>query len=164
MKTEIIVENIQDKFEFTDELNEILKSAVNGSLALEGFKIPSEISILLVDDEHIREINKEQRDIDKATDVLSFPMTTMVNGEMEEDTGDYDMDEELLLLGDIVISMETVDRQAKEYGHSFEREFAFLTTHGMFHLLGYDHMSSEEEKIMMGKQEEVLKDIGLTRG
>jgi metalloprotein, YbeY/UPF0054 family len=163
MKTEIIVENEQNKYEFTDELNALLKKAVEGSLALESFEVPSEISVLLVDDEEIREINKEQRDIDRATDVLSFPMTSMVNGVMEEDTGDYDMDEELLLLGDIVISMETTQRQAEEYGHSFEREFAFLVTHGMFHLMGYDHMVPEEEKIMIGKQEEVLKKIGLTR-
>jgi len=163
MITEIIVENIQDKYEFTDELNKLLKVAIEGSLELEGFEIPSEVSVLLVDDQNIREINKEQRNIDKSTDVLSFPMTSMVNGVMEEDTGDYDMDEDLLLLGDIVISMETTIRQANDYGHSFEREFAFLTTHGMFHLLGYDHMDSEEEKNMMGKQEEVLRKIGLTR-
>jgi len=163
MKTEIIVDNEQTKIEFTDELNELLKKAIEGSLALENIKIPCEISVLLVDDESIREINKEQRDIDKSTDVLSFPMTTMVNGVMEDDTGDYDMDEELLLLGDIVISMETTKRQAEDYEHSFEREFAFLTTHGMFHLMGYDHMVPEEEKVMMSKQEEVLKNIGLTR-
>lgn len=163
MKTKIIVENEQDDIEFTDELNSLLNRAVEGSLESEGFEIPSEVSILLVDDDNIREINKEQRKIDKATDVLSFPMVQMVNGAMEEDTGDYDLDEELLLLGDIVISMETVERQAKEYGHSFERELAFLTTHGMFHLLGYDHENSEEEKVMIGKQEEVLKKIGLSR-
>ena len=163
MKTQIIVENIQNKYEFTEELNEILEKAFKGSLELESFTIPCEISILLVNDESIREINNEQRNIDKSTDVLSFPMTSMVNGILDEDTGDYDMDEELLLLGDIVISMDTTDRQAKEYGHSFNREFAFLVTHGMFHLLGYDHMVEAEEKVMMGKQEEVLSLIGLTR-
>jgi probable rRNA maturation factor len=90
-------------------------------------------------------------------------MADMKDGKLLSETGDYDPDEELLLLGDIVISMETAGRQSEQYGHSFERELAFLTAHGVFHLLGYDHMEKDEETVMISKQEEVLGKLGLKR-
>jgi len=160
---EIYIENMQDKIEVTPLLEKIINDAVKTSMDVEKFDIQSEVSILLVDDERIREINNEHRQIDKATDVLSFPVVDMREGEIMSDIGDFDLDEELLLLGDIIISLETAKRQADEYKHSFEREIAFLTTHGIFHLLGYDHMEKEEEEKMLYKQETVLRKLGLVR-
>lgn len=160
---EIYIENMQDKIEVTPLLEKVINDAVKTSMDIEAFNIKSEVSILLVDDEKIREINNEHRQIDKATDVLSFPVVDIREGEIVSDTGDFNLDEELLLLGDIIISLETAKRQADEYGHSFEREIAFLTTHGVFHLLGYDHMEKEEEEKMLYKQETVLRKLGLVR-
>lgn len=160
---EVIIENIQDKVNFTEKMKDLIDKAIEKSLYLEGFKIDSEISVLLVDDERIREINREQRNIDKPTDVLSFPIVNIVEGKINPGIGDYDMENGLILLGDIVISLETAVKQAEEYGHSLERELAFLVTHGVFHLLGYDHQDREQEKRMMSKQESVLKSLGLSR-
>jgi len=157
----IIIENLQDKIEVTDDMADLFRKTVEKSLEAENFGISSEVSILLVDNDKIKEMNKEYRNIDSPTDVLSFPMLDMVEGKLESDAGDYDLDEGVLLLGDIVISMEMAQKQAIEYGHSFERELAFLLTHGLFHLLGYDHETGEEEKRMLGKQEAVLESIGL---
>lgn len=160
---EIYIENMQDKIEVPTDLEKIITDAVKVSIESEEFNTPAEISVLLVDDEKIRGINNEHRKIDKATDVLSFPVVEMHEGEIISNEGDFDLDEELLLLGDIIISLETAKKQALEYGHSFEREIAFLTTHGVFHLLGYDHMEKEEEERMLLKQESVLRKLGLTR-
>ncbi len=159
----ILIENEQNKVAINDNLNGLIHRAIEFSLRLEEFSMPAEISVLLVDNEAIREINKEHRRVDRATDVLSFPMVEMAEGKILSDEGDFDMDENLLVLGDIVVSMEKTVEQAEEYGHSFERELAFLVTHGMFHLLGYDHEAPEEEKKMLEKQEEVLALLGLTR-
>ena len=113
--------------------------------------------------EQIHEINLEQRDIDAPTDVLSFPMLYFdENGDILD--SDYDMDGDFVILGDIVISKDRAKEQAEEFGHSFKREMAFLTVHSMLHLLGYDHVDSEEEeKVMFGKQEEILNLLGITR-
>jgi homotetrameric cytidine deaminase/rRNA maturation RNase YbeY len=140
-----------------------MENAVEFCLVHEKIEKPSEVSILLVDDEKIREINNEQRGIDSSTDVLSFPIVEMEDGEIKSNLGDIDMEENIMLLGDIVISLETAYKQANEYGHSFERELAFLTTHGVFHLLGYDHEDEESEKNMLNKQEVVLGKMGLKR-
>ena len=111
-----------------------------------------------MDNDTIRSINKEQRDIDRATDVLSFPMLEFDEDGISDD--EYDMDGELVMLGDIVISMERAREQANEFGHSFLREVAFLTAH----LLGYDHVDDKEgEEIMCEKQERVLTSLGITR-
>lgn len=117
----------------------------------------AEVSLTIVDNEEIRELNNEFRGKDSVTDVLSFPM-----GE----NGEYDVNPETnrIMLGDIVISAERAMQQAEEYGHSFEREMCFLATHSMFHLLGYDHeVSEEEEKIMFQKQSKVLDRLGIVR-
>ncbi|AUS96388.1 rRNA maturation RNase YbeY [Clostridium thermosuccinogenes] len=159
----IIIENLQNKVAITDEIENLIRNAAELSLELQGFTLPAEIDILLVDDEKIREINNEHRNIDSPTDVLSFPMVDMKEGVIISDEGDYDLDENTLILGDIVVSLETAKRQAEEYGHSFERELAFLVTHGSYHLLGFDHMEPEEEKRMMEKQEAVLSKMGLAR-
>jgi len=107
-----------------------------------------------VDNEGIREINYEYRDKDAATDVLSFPMY-----EEDEEIDDFD----LVLFGDIVISLERTEEQRIEYNHSFERELLYLFCHGMLHLCGYDHMEEDEKQVMRQKEEEILAQIGLTR-
>jgi probable rRNA maturation factor len=163
MKTEIIIENLQDVIGVTDKQKNLLKRVVSSSLETENIKLGCEVSILLVDNERIREINKQYRQKDCPTDVLSFPMVDIIEGQMQSDVGDYDLDEELLILGDIVISLETAEKQAREYEHSFEREIAFLTAHGMLHLLGYDHESEEQEKKMFSRQEALLNRLGLRR-
>ncbi|RCX13848.1 putative rRNA maturation factor [Anaerobacterium chartisolvens] len=158
----VLVENIQDKIEINEHIHSIIERAVELCLESEAFDLPSETSIVLMDDHAIQDINREQRNVNKPTDVLSFPMLHMHNGKALENGFDTDPDTNLILLGDIVISMETAARQAEEYGHSFERELAFLTTHGMLHLLGYDHESGEEE-VMFQRQEAVLARMGLDR-
>lgn len=159
----VLIENLQDKLEITEKMYALINNAVEFSLKREAFDIPSEISVLLVDNEYIRELNKEHRDVDKPTDVLSFPMVDMMEGKIQSTEGDYDMDENLLLLGDIVVSAEMTQEQAESFGHSFERELAFLVTHGVFHLLGYDHEDEEAAKRMFDRQEAVLVQMGLTR-
>jgi len=159
----VLIKNRQERIAITDNVKGLLERAVYYSLQLEEFDIPSEISILLVDNEIIRSINGEHRNIDLHTDVLSFPMVDMFEGKIQSDEGDFDLSENSLILGDIVISVEMVISQAKEFEHTFERELAFLATHGIFHLLGYDHIDKSSEKKMIGKQEMVLLKMGLPK-
>ncbi|NLC69468.1 MAG: rRNA maturation RNase YbeY [Clostridiaceae bacterium] len=160
---EIIIQNMQDKLGITKEIENLLRNAVEACLEYECFSIPCEISILLVDDKEIFELNNRLRGIDSPTDVLSFPIVEMKNGTIISTLGDMDPDSKSILMGDIVISIETAYKQAEEYGHTFEREIAFLTTHGVFHLLGYDHDDSKSEEAMIGRQEAVLEKLGLNR-
>ena len=118
------------------------------------------ISITLTTPEHIHEINKQYRNVDRATDVLSFPM--FEKDELDEKIKNNDFEHEDVL-GDIVISIEKVEEQAKEYGHSFEREFAYMLVHGFYHLMGYDHIQEEDKVIMRVKEEKVLKKLGIRR-
>ncbi len=158
----VLTEDLQDKIKVTEEMKELIKKAVSFSLSTEDFSIPSEISIMLVDNEYIREINREHRKIDNATDVLSFPIVDMYEGVINSNEGDFDLDDGVLLLGDIIVSLEMANLQAEEYGHSFGRELAFLITHGIFHLLGYDHDTPQREKKMISKQYAVLEKLGLS--
>lgn len=133
----------------------LIRKACNATLEFEKFGNSAEVDVTLVDDEEIREINKEQRKIDSSTDVLSFPL-----GE----NGEYDANPKTgaLMLGDIVISVETALKQADLYGHGIQREIAFLTVHSMLHLLGYDHVNGGmEQAIMREKEEAVLDALGL---
>lgn len=160
---ELIIENEQDKLEWTDELEKAVEDVCNAVMELEECNFDAEISLTLVDNEEIRQINAEQRDIDRATDVLSFPMLEFdENGDCLD--AEYETDGDLIILGDIVISMERAAEQAQEYGHSLKREVAFLTAHSMLHLLGYDHVDDiEGERVMREKQNAVLKGLGITR-
>lgn len=140
------------------------------SCALDYMECPYEaqVSVLIVDDEAIREINRTQRDIDRATDVLSFPMVsyeTPGSFDFLEEEGEdcFDPDSGELLLGDIVVSADHVAAQANEYGHSNKREFAFLIAHSMLHLVGYDHETPEEAAEMERLQEEILQQLGIVR-
>jgi len=157
------IENDQNRAEFTEELENVIKKVCDRVLEDENVDIPCEISITIVDNEQIREINNEHRGIDRATDVLSFPMLDFETpGVIGESFADFD-DEELVL-GDIVISLERAIEQAESYGHSLIREVAFLTAHSMLHLLGYDHMEPDEEADMITRQEKALTELGITRG
>lgn len=118
------------------------------------------ISITLTNPEHIHEINKQYRNVDRATDVLSFPM--FEKEEIDNKIAQKDFEHEDVL-GDIVISIEQVEKQAKEYGHSFEREFAYMLVHGFYHLMGYDHIKEEDKVIMRPKEEKVLEKLGIRR-
>ncbi|MGI6669426.1 MAG: rRNA maturation RNase YbeY [Acetivibrionales bacterium] len=162
-ETMVFIENEQESVDIDSGHIELLKKTVSACLDEEGISTGCEINIVLTDDKTIRQFNKKYRNIDTPTDVISFPLADMKNGKLINEEGDYNIDEGLLLLGDIVISAETALRQAGQYGHSFERELAFLTAHGVYHLLGYDHMESCEETVMMSKQEAALEKLGLKR-
>lgn len=158
------IENNQKDMAIDESIMNIIESAIEKCIKNENFDKPCEVFVTLVDNPAIQEINKANRNIAKATDVLSFPMLDMVNGQILSDiSADFNPETGRLLLGDIVISIEKVVQQAEAYGHSFSRELAFLTTHGIFHLLGYDHQDSQQEKNMISKQEDVLKLMGMQR-
>ena len=138
---------------------DIVRQMVVAALDYENCPYEAEVSVTVVDNKEIQEINKIYRNIDKATDVLSFPMYQYEKAADFDNLDDSAFNPESgeLLLGDIVISAEKVTAQAKEYGHSKEREFAFLLVHSMLHLLGYDHMEEEERLVMESKQKEILE-------
>ncbi len=150
------------------EFQMLFEKVVNA--AADYVKCPYELSVnvLLTDDKGIHEINKQTRNIDKATDVLSFPMLEydapgnfdFIN---EDDITLFDFESGELLIGDIVISLETAKRQSEEYNHSVIREIAFLLTHSMLHLFGYDHMNDDERKTMEALQNKILEGINITR-
>ena len=118
------------------------------------------ITVTLTTKENIKEINKEYRNIDRATDVLSFPM--FEKDELEEKIKNRDF-EHVDVLGDLVISIEKVKEQAEEYGHSFERELSYMLVHGFYHLMGYDHIEEEDKKKMRPKEEKILNDLKILR-
>ncbi len=155
--------NQQDKFKVNLSLKHLIKKCAVAALKYMDFRTDVEISLVLTDNEGIRVLNKLHRDIDRATDVLSFPMFEYdEDGDIVEECAEFNNKGEILL-GDIVISLERADEQSKEYGHSFQREVGFLTVHSMLHLIGYDHMTPDDEKEMFGYQEEILNEIGLER-
>lgn len=140
------------------ELEKAIYRVVEMALAVEDAVCDVNLSMVVTDDERIRIVNREQRKIDKATDVLSFP-----GYEKEEWEELKTQPEEMVYIGDIVISKEHAVAQAEEYGHSFEREFCYLLAHGMLHLMGYDHMEEDEKKVMREKEEEIMKKLNLER-
>lgn len=165
----IYVDNRQEKIKVTDEFVEKLENVINFALKEEEVSVDCEISMLFVDNEEIREINNETRGIDRATDVLSFPMLDYqdkkVFKEMYKDNN-FDitfMDGEELVLGDIVLSLERALEQSREYNHSFERESFYLVVHSVLHLLGYDHMEEDDKKIMRKREEDILGKLYITR-
>ena len=140
----------------TYALKILMRRSVTAALEYEGFYNDAEVSVTFTDNEGIRALNSEFRGIDKETDVLSFPLTDFEGGD------EPPADEPSIMLGDIVISLEKAAAQAQEFGHSFERECAFLCVHSMLHLLGYDHVNSEEEDAeMRRRQSEILESMGL---
>ncbi|WP_432664593.1 rRNA maturation RNase YbeY [Wukongibacter baidiensis] len=147
--------NNQDIIEYKEELIELLNKVVEKSLEVENIGNDIEVSLSFVDNNEIKVLNRDFRGKDKETDVLSFPQYE--NQELIKEENN------IVVLGDIVISLEKAKEQAEEYGHSFEREVAFLTSHSMFHLLGYDHDTEENTKLMRQKEEKVLELLGILR-
>lgn len=151
------------------ELNyeDILKKVMEKTLETENCPYEASVNLLLTDDEQIMIINSEQRALDKSTDVLSFPvhefMVPAAFDELENEPWCFEPDSGELLLGDIVISLEHLKAQAESYGHSQVRELAFLIAHSMLHLIGYDHMTEDEEKVMFSKQESILSALNINR-
>ena len=142
-----------------------IRSCIEAALKAEGVNVPCEINVYVCSDETIRAINKASRQIDKATDVLSFPMFTLTAGRLPESWDEYiDVGTGLVPLGDMAISLERAQAQAQEFGHSAKREVGYLTIHSILHLLGYDHVDEGEMKQQMRAREEaILAEIELPR-
>lgn len=158
MKDSVMIyfSNDQKETPISYALKRLIRQSVLASLAYEGYGNSCQVSVTFTDNEGIRRLNRTYRKIDKATDVLSFPLTDFEGGE------EPPVDEPEPMLGDIVLSLEMAQKQAEEYGHGFERETAFLCVHSMLHLLGYDHMNEEEEADMRRRQREILDQMGLS--
>ncbi len=156
MKIYVLLSDEQDKITLDFDAEKLAEDCTREALAEEDIEDDAEVSLTFTDNARIRELNKQFREIDRETDVLSFPMG-------DEDGFEVNPETDALLLGDIVISLEKAKAQSEEYGHSMKREVAFLIAHSLFHLLGYDHMTPEEEKEMFTKQENVLQRLGITR-
>ncbi len=154
---EIQYNGIEENKEYIEIINKVIKECFSN----EGLdKLKLYISITLTNPEEIQKINKKYRNIDKPTDVLSFPM---FQKEEIEDliSNNYEIED---VLGDIIISIPKVKEQANEYGHSFERELAYMVVHGFYHLMGYDHMNDDDKKEMRKKEDEILNKLHITRG
>lgn len=148
-----------------EEVVSLIQRAVETTLKLEGMTHSCEVDVCLTDDAGIHEMNRTMRQIDAPTDVLSFPTFTFQPNQLpaEDDDSFCDVQTGLLPLGDMMISMERVKTQAVEYGHTQGRELAYLTVHSTLHLLGYDHMTEEDHRIMRQHEERIMETIGLTR-
>lgn len=142
----LITNNTNENIDMNDKLYDVVKAVLDN----EGLSMDYEVSITFVDKDEIHKLNREYRKVDRPTDVLSFPM----NEEFLIEGVDS-------MLGDIVICMDIAKDQAKEYGHSLDREIMYLTCHSMLHLLGYDHIEEDDKKIMRGKEKEVMKNLGV---
>ena len=165
----IYVDNRQEKIEVDEKLVDLLKNVIEFALKEEEVDVECEVSLLFVDNDEIREINNETRGIDRATDVLSFPMLDYENKKVFKEMytnyefSQSDCDGEELVLGDVVLSLERALEQSKEFNHSFEREASYLVVHSILHLLGYDHMEEDDKVIMRKREEEILNKLNITR-
>ena len=140
-----------------------IRKVIRTALTAEGMEVPCEVNVLLTDDEGIHQVNLDMRDVDRSTDVLSFPEFDLTPGELPDEM-DADPGTGLIPLGDMVISVEHVAAQAVEYGHSKQRELAYLVTHSVLHLLGYDHLDEgPQKKQMRAREEAILAELGITR-
>lgn len=154
----LIIDFIDETEKVNDDDIKLVKELLDLAARIEEVEDDSEVSVTFVTNEKIQEINREYRGKDQPTDVISFAMEELGEGEIQPNGLDIPR-----ILGDIIISVSKADEQAAQYGHSFKRELGFLAVHGFLHLLGYDHETSEDEKIMFSKQKEVLDEYGLQR-
>ena len=160
MKHELIIET---EVEGAEEYADLLRQVIPAALEAQGVDVPWEVDVLFTDDERIHQINLEQRDVDRPTDVLSFPMFDLRPGELPT-AEDADPGTGLVPLGDMVISLERAKAQGKEFGHGTRREVAYLAVHSVLHLLGYDHMDEGPMKAQMREREEaILGQLGIGR-
>lgn len=156
-KLKVIISNEQKKVKIPAGMRLMIRRCCTAVLRMEKFEGDAEVSVTFVDDEGIRAMNKKFRDKDSATDVLSFPLGENGEYDLNPDTGCKE-------LGDIVLSVERAVEQAREFGHTLQREIGYLTVHSMLHLLGYDHVNGGLEQLLMReKEEEALGSLGLTR-
>jgi len=155
---EAVILNRQDKIKYTAGLQEVVTGVVEAVADMEKLPANAELSIVFVDNNFIQELNLNYRGENKPTDVLSFAMNEMTDGEPE-----FDFPDDVNMLGDIVISLEQAKAQSEEYGHSLEREVGYLAVHGMLHLLGYDHETSEEKQKMRRREEQIMLEVKLGR-
>jgi len=161
MENNELVELVYKDIEENSEYEKLINIVVEKCFKVEKLeKLNLYISITLTTPAEIRKINNEFRNIDKETDVLSFPMFEKTELDSMVETGKNDIPE---TIGDIIISVERVEEQAKEYGHSFERELSYMLVHGFYHLMGYDHIEEKDKAIMRPKEEKILQDLKITR-
>lgn len=153
----ITLENDQDKLRISEELEKLLTAGLNVVARLHKLPVQTEVDITIVDDAEIHTLNRDYRNVDRSTDVLSFALDEESKEEPELVGGPEEH-----LLGDIIISAETAARQAEEFGHGLEREIVYLAVHGLLHLLGYDHMNDADKAVMRAKEEEALREIRLS--
>ncbi|GAB6158101.1 rRNA maturation RNase YbeY [Desulfotomaculum varum] len=151
----VLVSNLQEEVAVHDNLVKLVETVILETLQYEGYSPEAEVGLIFVDDNYIQSLNAEYRGIDKPTDVLSFALNEGEDMPQVEEAED--------LLGDIVISLPTARRQAAAYGHSFEREVAYLTAHGCLHLLGYDHQNETDRQVMRQKEEAILHRLNVLR-
>jgi probable rRNA maturation factor len=156
----IFIQNQQDKVDIDQHISKIIEESIVNTIKVFLEEENFEISVLIVDNSFIKELNRNYRNVNKETDVLSFPIFEFKNGKLLEDI--VIMEDEIPL-GDIVISIEKAAQQAKEFGHSLEREIAYLTVHSALHLLGFDHIEEDDRKVMREYEEKILQSMGLTR-
>jgi len=134
----------------------LIKKAVGMALDAEGVDVPCQISVLLTDGEGIREVNREFRNVDSETDVLSFPLNELRPGEFDPEECETDLDTGAVMLGDMMLSLPRCEQQGEEFGHGFEREIQYLTVHSVLHLLGYDHVDEGPMKLQMREREKLI--------
>jgi len=153
MRMEIFINDFQTEVLIDDEFESLLKQIVSDILDMEGVNRDGEVSITLVDNQEIQDLNKEYRGLDEATDVLAFPV----------EKGDFSDHPGPVLLGDVIVSTDKASAQAQEYGHSLTRELSFLVAHGLLHLLGYQHEDPKQQKEMEEKSEKILDALNIGR-
>ena len=161
--------NVEEEagFDFDFDWRKLAEEVLETALETESFPFEAEVSLLLVTAEDIQEINREHRGIDAPTDVLSFPLISYPSpgefGEVETDEDNFNPDTGEAVLGDIVLCIDKVKEQARNFGHSEKREYAFLILHSILHLLGYDHITQQESELMEDKQNKILGQMGILR-
>ena len=165
----IYIDNRQNMIEVTSELERVIKDVIEYTLLEEKLFIDNEVSVIFIDNEEIQKINSNNRGIDEITDVLSFPMLFYPENKVFKDVYiNYEFDQsdlydEKLVIGDVALSLEKAKQQSEEFGHSFIREYAYLTVHSILHLLGYDHIEEAPKNIMRKREEEILNNFKIYR-
>ncbi len=155
---ETLVINQQKTVDYSPELQQVILNVADAGAKIGNISKKTQLSVLIVDNAYINELNLIYRGVNEPTDVLSFSMN-----ELGEDEPDFDFPGDISILGDIVISLEQAKKQSIEYRHSLEREVGYLIAHGILHLIGYDHETEDEKAVMRDFEERIMKDVGLVR-
>lgn len=161
MTNEIYIEDACLNKSIDDDICKLLNETVSATLKYENVNMPCYVSITVVEEDEIKEINNEHRGIDSVTDVLSFPVVNLIDGTFDNNAGDYY--EGRLILGDVVLCAKKAKEQSEEFGHSYNRELGYLTCHSILHLIGYDHEDESEREVMRQKEEAIMATLNLKR-